>query len=48
MVDGKTDAEAPLVATGYQDLDLNDGLAATSECAIPRSSHLRAVSLGAL
>ena len=48
MVEGVKTVKARLVATGYQDPDLKNGLVETSGCVSPRSSHLQVVSLAAL
>ena len=48
MLGGKQCVEARLVAKGFQDPGLKDGLVDASGCVSLRSSHLLAVSLGAI
>ena len=47
-LEGKRAAKARLVARGFQDPDLANGLFDTSSCVSLRSSHLQAISLSAL
>ena len=47
-LEGKRTVQARLVARGFQDPDLAEGLADTSSCVSPRSSHLQVISLSAL
>ena len=46
--EGQKFAEARLVAKGFQDPDLAEGLVETSGCVGLRSSHLQVVSLSAI
>ena len=48
MVGGIKKVKARLVAEGFQDLDLTEGLVDSSGCVSLRSSHLQVVSLSAL
>ena len=48
LVDGKKDARARLVATGYQDPDLETGMVETSGRVSLRSTNVQMTSLGAL
>ena len=48
LVDGQGDADARLVAKGYQGPDSRDGLVETCGCASLQSFHLQFISLGAL
>ena len=48
MADGKKSAEARLVASGYQDPDLEDGNVDTPGRVSLRASHLHVVTLGAI
>ena len=47
-MDGIKKVEARLVAKGFQDPDLTEGLVDTSGCVSLRSSHLQVASLSAL
>ena len=47
-LDGKRTVKARLVARGFQDPDLAEGLVDTSSCVSLRSSHLQVISLSAL
>ena len=47
-LDGKRTVKARLVARGFQDPDLADGLVDTSSCVSQRFSHLQVISLSAL
>ena len=47
VVDGVITVKARLVANGYQEPDLKDGLVETAGCVSLRSSHLQVVSLAA-
>ena len=48
VAEGKEDVKAPCVAHGYQDPDLENGMAEAPGCLSLRSSHLQVVSLVAL
>ena len=48
MVDGQKSVGARLVARGYQDPDLREGLVDTSGCVSLRSSPLQVISLCAI
>ena len=48
MVEGLKTVKARVVAKGFQDPDLQEGLVDTSGCVRLRSSHLQVISLSAL
>ena len=48
MADGKECVKARLVATGFRDPDLREGIVDTSGCVCPRSSHLQVISISAI